>query len=329
MHKITLDFEKPLVHLEQQLENLKKTSYAQKDGIADDIISLEAQIEKLRQRIYTKLTAWQKVQIARHPERPVTSDYINALFTDFIDMHGDRISGDDKAIIGGLATLDGHKVVVLGQEKGSNTKERMRRNFGMPHPEGFRKSLRLAKMAEKFRLPLICFIDTSGAYPGIEAEERGQAVAISENIMAFSLLETRMISINISEGGSGGALALGVADKVLMLENAYYSVISPEACSSILFGDASKSSEAAELLKLTADNQLKAGFIDEIVGESLGGAHKDKEFTKGNMYKAIVKSLDSLSKQPIDELLEKRFQKIRKMGTYKEQINKASELENK
>lgn len=319
MHKITLDFEKPLVHLEQQLDVLKKSTHAQKSEIAGDIISLEKQIEKLRLRIYTKLTPWQKVQIARHPERPVTSDYINSMFTDLIDLHGDRIGGDDKAIIGGFGTIGDHRVVIVGQEKGSNTKERMRRNFGMPHPEGFRKTLRLARMAEKFGLPLVCFIDTSGAYPGIEAEERGQAIAISENIMAFSLLRTKIIAINIAEGGSGGALALGVADRILMLENAYYSVISPEACSSILFSDASKASEAAEILKLTAQDQEKAGFIDDIIEEPLGGAHKDKELTKDNVHKSLLNALDKLSKQPIEKLLEKRFQKIRKMGTYKEQ----------
>lgn len=319
MHKITLDFEKPLIHLEQQLDALKKSTHAQKSEIAGDISNLEKQIEKLRLRIYTKLTPWQKVQIARHPERPVTSDYVNSMVTDFIDLHGDRIGGDDKAIIGGFGTIGDHRVVIVGQEKGSNTKERMRRNFGMPHPEGFRKSLRLAKMAEKFKLPLVCFIDTSGAYPGIEAEERGQAIAISENIMAFSLLKTKIIAINIAEGGSGGALALGVADKVLMLENAYYSVISPEACSSILFSDATKASEAAEILKLTAQDQVKAGFIDEIIEEPLGGAHKDKELTKDNVYKGLINTLDNLNKQPIEKLLKKRFQKIRKMGTYKEQ----------
>lgn len=319
MHKITLDFEKPLVHLEHQLEELKKSTHAQKSGIAGDITTLEKQIEKVRARIYTKLTAWQKVQIARHPERPVTSDYINSMFTEFIDLHGDRIIGDDKAIIGGFGTIAGHRVVIVGQEKGNNTKERMRRNFGMPHPEGFRKTLRLARMAEKFRLPLICFIDTSGAYPGIEAEERGQAVAISENIMAFSMLKTKIVAINIAEGGSGGALALGVADKVLMLQNAYYSVISPEACSSILFNDISKASDAAQLLKLTAEDQIKAGFIDEIVSEPLGGAHKDRELTKDNVYKALVSTLNKLSKQPVDKLVQKRFQKIRKMGNYKEQ----------
>lgn len=319
MHKITLDFEKPLIHLEQQLDVLKKSTHAQKSEIAGDISNLEKQIEKLRLRIYTRLTPWHKVQIARHPERPVTSDYVNWMVTDFIDLHGDRIGGDDKAIIGGFGTIGDHRVVIVGQEKGSNTKERMRRNFGMPHPEGFRKSLRLAKIAEKFKLPLVCFIDTSGAYPGIEAEERGQAIAISENIMAFSLLKTKIIAINIAEGGSGGALALGVADKVLMLENAYYSVISPEACSSILFSDVTKASEAAEILKLTAQDQVKAGFIDEIIEEPLGGAHKDKELTKDNVYKGLINTLDKLNKQPIEKLLEKRFQKIRKMGTYKEQ----------
>lgn len=318
MSKFHLDFEKPLFDLERQLEELKTTSPGKKEELAREIKELQEQIEKIRSHIYSNLTPWQKVQIARHPERPVASNYIDALVANYIDLHGDRVIGDDGAIIGGFGAIEKHKVVIVGQEKGKNTKERIRRNFGMPHPEGFRKSLRLAKLAEKFNLPLVCIIDTSGAYPGIEAEERGQALAIANNIMEFSKLRTRILSVNIGEGGSGGALAFGVADRTLMMENAYYSVISPEACSAILFGDSSRTSKAASFLKLTAEDLFKAGFIDEIIDEPLGGAHCDRERSEQHVYSSIVKNLDKLIKQPVDKLLDKRFKKLRKIGAYKE-----------
>lgn len=318
MSKFHLEFEKPLFDLEQRLIELKGTPYAKKQELAGKIQSLQEQINKLREHIYSSLTPWQKVQIARHPERPVASNYIDVLVANYIDLHGDKVSGDDSAMIGGFGTIEKHKVIIVGQEKGKNIKERIRRNFGMPHPEGFRKSLRLARLAEKFNLPLICIIDTSGAYPGVGAEERGQASAIANNIMAFSSLKTRILSINIGEGGSGGALALGVADKVLMMENAYYSVVSPEACSTILFGDSSKTSEAASLLKLTATDLFEHGFIDEIIKEPLGGAHSDREKTEQYVYSSITKNLDNLIKQPIDKLIEKRFKRLRKIGSHKD-----------
>lgn len=317
MSKFHLEFEKPLFDLEERLEELKNSPYGKRQELAEEIRNLQEQIDKLRTHIYSNLTPWQKVQIARHPERPVTSNYIDALVSNYIDMHGDKVAGDDSAMIGGFGTIEKHKAVIVGQEKGKNIKERIKRNFGMPHPEGFRKSLRLARLAEKFNLPLICIIDTSGAYPGIGAEERGQALTIANNIMAFSSLRARILSVNIGEGGSGGALALGVADKVLMMENAYYSVISPEACSTILFGDSSKTSEAASLLKLTAEDLFKIGIIDEIIKEPLGGAHSDRERAEQYVYSSIVKNLDNLLEQPIDKLVEKRFKKIRKIGAHK------------
>lgn len=318
MHKFQLSFERPLVDLQKKIEELKNTQSGKTSEIASEIKKLENRIEKLRVHIYSNLSPWQKVQVARHPERPVSSDYIALLFGNFIEIHGDRAFKDDHSIIGGFATIDGHKVVLIGEEKGKNTKEKMRRNFGMPHPEGYRKVLRIAKMAEKFRLPLICLIDTPGAYPGVGAEERGQGIAIAENLMEFSRLKTPVIGVNIGEGASGGALAIGVCDWLIMLENSYYSVISPEGCATILFGDSIKADEAAVSLKLTADDLSVMGFVDEIVPEPLGGAHIDKEEVAFLLDKAIVKALNGLIGKSPEKLVEKRYRKLRSIGSYTE-----------
>ncbi|MEW6188619.1 MAG: acetyl-CoA carboxylase carboxyltransferase subunit alpha [Actinomycetota bacterium] len=316
--RFMLDFERPIVELENRLEELKQLPLASQPEIAGEIKYLEAQIEKLKKKVYSELSPWEKVQIARHPDRPRTSDYINLLFTDFLELHGDRLFRDDPAIIGGPAFLDHQKVMIVGHQKGKDTKENLFRNFGMPHPEGYRKALRLMKLAEKFNIPILCFIDTPGAYPGIGAEERGQAIAIANNLMEMSLLSTPIIVVNIGEGGSGGALALGVGDKTLMLENAYYSVISPEGCASILWRDESKAREAAQALKLTADALLNLRVIDGIVKEPLGGAHRDPSFVARELKSILVASLRELRSYPPDKLLERRYKRLREIGIFEE-----------
>lgn len=319
MARYVMDFERPVVELEEKLESLKQTAVAHKPEIAAEIEFLEGELEKLREKVYTNLTPWQKVQIARHPDRPRTLDYLDHVFHDFLELHGDRHFRDDLAVVGGFACLDNHKVMVIGQQKGRDTKENIARNFGMPHPEGYRKALRLMKLAEKFKLPLICFIDTQGAYPGVGAEERGQAWAIAENLMEMSCLATPILVVNIGEGCSGGALAIGVGDKILMLENAYYSVITPEGCASILWGDASKAQEAAEALQLTADNCLKLGVIDGIIKEPLGGAHRNPQLVDREIRKELLRALKELKGIKLDKLVEARYEKFRKMGVFEEQ----------
>lgn len=314
--KFMMDFEKPVVELETKLEELKKLKTAGDPEVAQQIEFLEGQLEKLRQKIYSKLTSWQRVQVARHPDRPRTLDYIETIFSDFIELHGDRLFKDDPSIVGGFAYFNGNRTVVIGHQKGKNTKENIHRNFGMAHPEGYRKALRLMKLAEKFNLPLICFIDTPGAYPGIGAEERGQAKAIADNLMAMSMLEVPIVAVNIGEGGSGGALALSVANRLLMLENAYYSVITPEGCASILWRDDSKAPEAAEALCLTADKLLDFGIIDEVISEPLGGAHRHPEFVVNELKEALKSSLENLFKLSSENLLENRYQKYRKIGSF-------------
>jgi len=320
MKRFAYDFEKPLVELETKLEELKRLESAEKEDIAVEIDYLEKQIQKLRLRTYSNLTAWQKVQIARHPDRPRTSDYIEAAFTDFIELHGDRTFGDDASLIGGFARLDDVKVMVIGHQKGRNTKENIVRNFGMPNPEGYRKAMRLMKMANKFKLPLITFVDTPGAYPGIGAEERGQAVAIAQSLMEVSMLEVPVIVANIGEGGSGGALAIGFGDRIIMLENSYYSVITPEGCASILWGGEGSAEEAAELLGLTADRLLGLGIIDTVVKEPLGGAHYAPALAVKELRRELVKALNELNEIDRKELVNRRYARLRSIGYYIEQV---------
>jgi len=320
MARYILEFEKPLFELEKKLEEVKKMAPSEKTEWAQEIRNLENQIEKLRQRIYTSLSPWEKVQVARHPDRPKTLDYINLIFSNFLELHGDRLYRDDQSVVGGLAYLDGQKAMIVGHQKGRDTKENLIRNFGMPHPEGIRKANRLMKLAEKFSLPIFCFIDTPGAYPGIGAEERGQGAAIAANLMEMATLAVPIIITNIGEGGSGGALAFGVGDKVFMLENAYYSVISPEGCASILWRDESEAPKAAEALKLTADDLIKLAVIDGIIKEPLGGAHNDPSFVALGLKNALVKALKELKKYSKEKLVEKRYQRLRKIGHFKELV---------
>ena len=324
MSEFLLDFEKPVVELEKKILSLKVSAEHSKIDFSSEIAELEEKKEKLKKEIYGSLTSWQKVMLARHPSRPYTLDYVKIICENFVELHGDRAFGDDPALVCGLATIDNKPVVVIGHQKGRTIQENIDRNFGMAHPEGYRKALRLMKMAEKFNRPIITFIDTAGAYPGIAAEERGQAEAIARNLREMSYLEVPVISIIIGEGGSGGAIGIGVANKVAMLENAYYSVISPEGCAAILFRDASKSKEATEALKVTAKDLLKNGVIDEIIKEPVGGAHMDAVETAMNIKRFINKSLVALSKMSKQELADDRYDKLRKMGVFEEESVKAS-----
>ncbi|RKY28933.1 MAG: acetyl-CoA carboxylase carboxyl transferase subunit alpha [Candidatus Omnitrophota bacterium] len=314
-----LEFERPIIELEERIKELKNFSSERHIDLSSEVEKLEKKLENLKKEIYGNLTAWQRIQIARHPQRLYTLDYINRIMTDFIEIHGDRVYGDDKAIVTGFAKLEGERLVVIGHQKGRDTKENIERNFGCAHPEGYRKALRVMKLAGKFKLPIIILIDTPGAYPGIGAEQRGQAQAIAENICQMFGIKTPIICCVIGEGGSGGALGIGVGDKVLMLENAYYSVISPEGCSAILWKDSSKVREAAEALKLTSFDLLKFGIIDEIVPEPLGGVHKDVELSSQNLKEALLRNLKVLQKLSLDQLLKKRYEKFRKIGVFKEE----------
>ncbi|RKY44788.1 MAG: acetyl-CoA carboxylase carboxyl transferase subunit alpha [Candidatus Omnitrophota bacterium] len=314
-----LEFERPIIELEERIKELKNFSSERHIDLSSEVEKLEKKLENLKKEIYGNLTAWQRIQIARHPQRLYTLDYINRIMTDFIEIHGDRVYGDDKAIVTGFAKLEGERLVVIGHQKGRDTKENIERNFGCAHPEGYRKALRIMKLAGKFKLPIIILIDTPGAYPGIGAEQRGQAQAIAENICQMFGIKTPIICCVIGEGGSGGALGIGVGDRVLMLENAYYSVISPEGCSAILWKDSSKVREAAEALKLTSFDLLKFGIIDEIVPEPLGGVHKDVELSSQNLKEALLRNLKVLQKLSLDQLLKKRYEKFRKIGVFKEE----------
>lgn len=313
-----LEFERPIIELEERIKELKDFSSQRHIDLSSEIDKLVDKLNNLKREIYGNLTAWQRIQIARHPQRLYTLDYIHMIMTDFIEIHGDRLYGDDKAIVAGFATLQGAKIVVIGHQKGRDTKENIERNFGCAHPEGYRKAIRVMKMAERFNLPIIVLIDTPGAYPGIGAEERGQAQAIAENIRDMFRLETPIVCCIIGEGGSGGALGIGIADRVLMFENAYYSVISPEGCSAILWKDSSRVKEAAETLKLTATDLLKFEIIDEIVSEPLGGVHKEPKVAAQNLKKALVSNLNKLLKIPIPKLIEMRYEKFRKIGVFQE-----------
>jgi len=314
--KYLLDFEKPIYELEQKIEEMK--SMSEVINIDDEIVALQAKIEELKVQIYSQLTRWQRVQIARHPERPLTLDYINNIFTDFVELHGDRCVRDDPAIVGGIARFNGRSVLVVGHQKGRDTKSNLYRNFGMPNPEGYRKAHRLFLLAEKFRKPIITFLDTPGAFPGMEAEERGQAEAIARNLFLMAKLRVPIIVVVIGEGASGGAIGIGVGDRILMLENAWYSVISPESCSSILWRSWDYKEQAAEALKLTAKDLLEQGVIDRIVPEPLGGAHKDHRAMFNIMKEILTEELDGLLSIEPDELVRKRKEKFYRMGVWKE-----------
>lgn len=314
-----LDFERPLQELDDQIQKLKTLSHQAEFDVAQEIVALEAKSEEFLKSLFSNLTSYQVVQLARHPDRPTALDYIGMLFEDFVELCGDRSFAEDKAIVGGLADFDGQTVMILGHQKGRNTAENKQRNFGMPKPEGYRKAFRLMSLAERWRLPVISFIDTPGAYPGIEAEERGQAQAIAENILLMTHLETPILSVIIGEGGSGGALALSVPDRLLMLEHSIYSVISPEGCAAITWKDPSRISTAAEALRLTSDQILKNGIAQRLVTEPLGGAHRNP-FLAGQLLKmALKEELQQLVTLPTSELLKKRYDLYRGFGLYREE----------
>lgn len=316
MAKTVLDFEKPIVELEAKLEEMRK--YSDNLDIEKEIVKIEEKVRILKENIYKELTRWQRVQLARHPERPYTLDYINLMTTNFIELHGDRHFKDDKAIVGGFAKLDEYKVMIIGHQKGRDTKTNLYRNFGMPNPEGYRKALRLMKLAEKFNKPVITMLDTPGAFPGLEAEERGQAEAIARNLFEMSRLRVPIIVVIIGEGASGGALGIGVGDRILMLENCWYSVISPESCSSILWRSWDYKEQAAEALKLTAPDLLKQKIIDRIIPEPLGGAHKDHQEAAKILKGVLKEELSHLVKIKPEKLIENRLDKFGSMGEFVE-----------
>ena len=309
-----MDFEKPIVDLEKKISELRNFVSGKKIDLSSEIKRLEDKLQHLKQDTYESLTPWQRVQIARNPKRPYTLDYVNMMATDFVELHGDRSFADDKALVAGLARIDNQKVMIIGHQKGRDTKENLARNFGCAHPEGYRKALRMMYLAQKFSLPIIALIDTPGAYPGIGAEERGQAQAIAFNLMEMIGIATPIIAAVIGEGGSGGALGIGIADRVLVLENAYYSVISPEGCAAILWKSGSRAPDAAAALKLTAQDLLKEGIIDEEVPEPLGGAHRDPQKMAQTLKEAILRNLKELKSVKKSELLEARYNKFRKIG---------------
>ena len=315
---LALEFEKPIAELERQIEDLKRLASQRSLDVAREIAPLEAKLAELRTEIYRNLTPYQRVQVARHPRRPYALDYITGLFADFIELHGDRLYRDDPAIVGGVGRLGGRSVVVIGQQKGRDIKENLKRNFGMPHPEGYRKALRLMRIAERFGLPIVTLIDTPGAHPGLGAEERGQAEAIARNIEEMAALRTPIVVAIVGEGGSGGALALAVGDRVLILENAIYSVISPEGCAAILWRDASLKERAAEALKLTAPDLLAMGLVDEIVPEPPGGAHADPAAAVAALGVALESQLADFDGVPADQLVARRAEKYLRMGKFEE-----------
>ena len=311
-----LDFEKPLAELERQIDELKRISTEREIDVSGEVGTLEEKLASMRAEIYRSLTPMQRVQVARHPRRPYALDYLSSIFTDFIELHGDRLFRDDPAIVGGWARLNGQSVMVIGHQKGRDTKENIKRNFGMPHPEGYRKALRLMQTAARFHAPVITLIDTPGAYPGLGAEERGQSEALARNILEMSALPTPIIAVVIGEGGSGGALALGVADRVLMFENSVYSVISPEGCATILWKDSTQRERAAEALKLTSADLTKLGLIDEVIAEPVGGAHFDPETAGESLREALIKTLNELNKVRPEKLVKRRHDKYAAMGAY-------------
>ncbi len=313
-----LDFEQPIAELEAKIEELRRVGFDNEINISEEIARLEEKSRKLTASVFSSLSAWQISQLSRHPLRPYTLDYIQLIFTDFHELHGDRAFADDPAIVGGLARLEGRPVMVIGHQKGRDTKEKIRRNFGMPRPEGYRKALRLMQLAEKFRLPVITFIDTPGAYPGIDAEERGQSEAIARNLYVMSQLKTPIVCTVIGEGGSGGALAIGVGDRLLMLEYSTYSVISPEGCASILWKSADKAELAAEAMGITSTRLEELGLIDEIIPEPLGGAHRDRKQAAANIKEVLLRHLEQLERVPLPHLLDRRYQRLMSYGVYEE-----------
>jgi acetyl-CoA carboxylase carboxyl transferase subunit alpha len=314
-----LDFEKPLKELEKRIEEIRLFAEEKQIDMSEEIRRMEEKARSLKLEIFKNLTPWQKVQIARHPKRPTFLEYIELIFHGFIELHGDRLYRDDPALVGGLAYLEDIPVTIIGQQKGRDTKENIFRNFGMPHPEGYRKAIRLMKQAEKFGRPVITFVDVAGAFPGKEAEERGQGEAVAKAIMEMAGLKTPIIVVITGEGGSGGALAVGVGDRVLMLENAYYSVITPEGCASILWKDASKAEQAAEVLRLTAEDLVELQVVDEIIPEPLGGAHTAYEEMAANIKGSLLKNLSPLINDDLNTVLSRRYQKFRQLGRYLEE----------
>lgn len=311
-----MEFERPLFELEDKLNELRKLDLAGNPELAAEIDSLARDLEKLRHETYAHLEPWDRVQISRHPARPKTEHYLDALFTDVIELHGDRAFGDDEAIFAGLGTLGGRRVAVLGHRKGTDTKSNVRRNFGSPHPEGYRKAMRVMRMADRFGLPIVTFLDTAGAYPGIEAEERGQALAIAESLALLSGVRVPVVVLGIGEGGSGGALAIGFGDRMLMLENAYYSVISPEMCSNILYKDPTQARTAAACLKMTGEDLKGLGIIDEVLPEPFGGAHRDREAVYATVAEALTRALDELSGIDAERLVSSRYERLRAIGEF-------------
>jgi len=315
-----LDFEQPIAELEAKIEELRYVGDDTDINIGDEISKLQEKSGSLTKSIFNKLTAWQTSKLARHPLRPYTLDYIDRIFTDFQELHGDRAFSDDAAIVGGIARLDGMPVMVIGHQKGRDTRENIRRNFGMPRPEGYRKALRLMRMAEQFRLPVLTFIDTPGAFPGMDAEERNQSEAIARNLFVMSELKTPIICTVIGEGGSGGALAIGVGDKIMMLEYATYSVISPEGCASILWKSADKAEVAADAMGITSKRLKELGLIDHIIREPLGSAHRDIDATARNLKQALIDSLENIEKIGLDKLLDLRYQRLLSFGEFTEEV---------
>ena len=316
--KHQLEFEKPIAEMQRKLDDLKQ--HPESQTFQKEIEQIEAKLAESRKQIFSNLTPWQRVQLARHPKRPYTLDYINLAFTDFSELHGDRLYAEDRALVGGFAKLDGQRVMVIGTQKGRDTKENIRRNFGSAHPEGYRKALRLMQMADKFGLPIICLIDTAGAYPGVGAEERHIAEAIAVNLREMMLFEVPIIAAVIGEGGSGGALGIGVANRVLVLENAYYSVISPEGCAAILWKDRANAAKAAAALKITAKDLLKFKLVDEVIPEPLGGAHTDTTGTAANLKVHLIRHLEEVLALPIAERLKRRYDKFRAHGHFVEEM---------
>ncbi|UCF69906.1 MAG: acetyl-CoA carboxylase carboxyltransferase subunit alpha [candidate division WOR-3 bacterium] len=312
MNGIWLEFERPIVELEKKIDELRGLK-----GVDDEIERLKAQAEKLKKSIYSNLTRWQRVQLARHPRRPYPLDIIKTITDGFVELHGDRRFADDHAVVAGITKIEGHSLAIVAQQKGRDTKEKIRRNFGMPHPEGYRKAMRIMRLAAKFGIPVVTIVDTPGAYPGVGAEERGQAEAIASNLFECATLPVPILVIILGEGGSGGALAIALGDRILMMENAVYSVITPEGCASILWRDASKNKDAAEALKMTAQDMQEMGIIDATIPEPVGGAHMDYQATAKNIRSAILTNLDELTQIPVTELLDARIRKFRNMGVYK------------
>ena len=314
----TLDFEKPLLELERQIEELKRVGEEREIDVAEELKLLQGKLDSLREEIYRSLTPMQRVSVARHPRRPYTLDYLHSIFTDFVELHGDRLFRDDLAIVGGWARLSGTSVMVIGHQKGRDTRENLKRNFGMPHPEGYRKALRLMKLAARHHAPVVTLIDTPGAYPGLGAEERGQSEALATNILEMAMLPTPIVAVVIGEGGSGGALALGVSDRVLMFENSVYSVISPEGCAAILWKDASQRERAAEALKLTSSDLLSFNIIDEIIPEPVGGAHQDPDAAGEALRDSLIRHVTELRKIRPEKLVRRRAEKYAAMGVFTE-----------